>query len=437
MNNYINNKTSAPLFFFILLLLNWNNGFSQNNLMLSGKVTTEYGRGITDVIIDTTSTDTNGEYLIDTSIPTGGGYTIAPKKTTNYLNGIATDDMIGISKVILGIEIAPSPYRLLAADLNRSGSVTTFDLVVLRKALLLGPVDTASFDYDWRFISSDFIFPNLSNPFGTAIPRVFTINNPDTISGIDFIGYKAGDFTGNAAPNLFAESEDRSYTDELSFTFEDHKFSQGETKEIILKAADDLELNGFQFSLQFDPAAMEVLSLEAAEEGLEETHAGMQEALKGKIHILAYQATGKSIEAKDGLIKLTIRAKREINLSEVLQIGQSHLQAEIYQTNKEVAKLKLEYKATPTAINTTSKSGAYPNPFQNQTTLNFNLPLEGLVTLTITDQAGRLISQQSKFMQAGQQQWALSAEVLNTEKLFFYRLDGPNLQTNGCLVRQQ
>jgi len=436
MNNYINSKTSISLFFLSLLLFSWNS-YSQNNLMLSGKVTTEYGRGITDVTLGSTSTDSNGEYMIEASIPTGGGYTLAPAKTTNYLNGIATDDMIEISKVILGIETAPSPYRLMAADLNRSGAITTFDLVALRKALLLGPVDTSTFDYDWRFISSDFIFPDPSNPFSTNIPEVFTINNPDTISGIDFIGYKAGDYTGNAAPNLFVESEDRSYTDELAFTFKDHKILQGETKEIILRAADDLQLSGFQFSLQFDPAVMEVVTVQATEEGLEETHAGMHKALQGKVHLLAYQASGKSVEAEDGLVKLTIRAKKDLTLSQVMQIGASHLQAEIYPTNKEAAKLKLEYKAISTATNTLSESSVYPNPFQDQTTLNFNLPLEGLVTLTVTDQAGRLIKQQSKFMQAGHQQWTLSAEVLSAEKLFFYHLEGPNLQANGRLIRQK
>ena len=434
MNNYVNSKTLASsLFLLVFFLFNGNSSYGQNNLMISGQITTEYGRGIPNTIIGTDTSDANGNYTINTMVSSGNLLTFSLKKETNPLNGISTEDLIGISKHILSVESTPSPYRLLAADVNRNGLISTFDLVIIQKMLLQQNIDSTK--YGWGFIRTNFIFPDPSNPFSTTIPQEYSVNSPDTLSNFDFIGFKLGDYTGNAAPNLFVESEDRSYTDEFNFSIADQQIQSGETREIFLRTEKDLELNGFQFSLQYDTEALEVIDVQSTAVGLKETHAGMSQI--GKIHLLAYQSNEKAIKAEDALIKLRVRAKRDLTLSQVLQIGTSHLQPEIYQSNKEAAKLNLEYKAIPTTTNITSPTSVYPNPFLNQTTLSFHVPAKGLVTLTITDQLGRLISQQSQFMQTGNHQWLLSAETLSTEKLLFYRLEGPDLKTTGRLIRQK
>jgi hypothetical protein len=80
---------------------------------------------------------------------------------------------------------------MIAADANISRSITTFDVVELRK-LILGIYDTLSHGKSWRFVDKAFAFPNANNPFQTFFPEgINCISTP--ASGIDFTGIKIGD----------------------------------------------------------------------------------------------------------------------------------------------------------------------------------------------------------------------------------------------------
>ena len=73
-----------------------------------------------------------GEYGFP-GLPLGGNYVVTPSKDADPLNGVTTYDLVLISKHILGIEALPSPYKMIAADINNSGSISTIDMVELRK----------------------------------------------------------------------------------------------------------------------------------------------------------------------------------------------------------------------------------------------------------------------------------------------------------------
>ena len=51
-----------------------------------------------------------------------GDYLVTPFKDDNFLNGVTTYDLVLISKHNLGIEPLDSPYKMVAADANKSGS---------------------------------------------------------------------------------------------------------------------------------------------------------------------------------------------------------------------------------------------------------------------------------------------------------------------------
>jgi len=57
-------------------------------------------------------------------------------KDDHYQNGISTLDMILILKQIVGLEPFDSPYKFIAADVNKSGTVTTADIVAIRRVIL-------------------------------------------------------------------------------------------------------------------------------------------------------------------------------------------------------------------------------------------------------------------------------------------------------------
>lgn len=171
-----------------------------------GRVATEENEGIANVEVNfasqtssfnsSDSTDASGNYL--KFIPAGNDFIITPSKNINPLNGVTTFDALLITKHILGSEPLDSPYKLIAADFNNSGSISTFDLLEMRK-LILNISSEIPNNTSWRFVPSDFEFPNPENPFSSGWPEFIELNNiqADTL-GLDFIGIKVGDVNNSA-----------------------------------------------------------------------------------------------------------------------------------------------------------------------------------------------------------------------------------------------
>ena len=104
--------------------------FNENNQMIEEVSVQTNGGNIS--MVETTIEDG----YFDFTLPLGNNYEIKPTKNDDPLNGISTFDLILMSQHILGIETLGSPYKLIAADINNSGTITAFDMIELRKLIL-------------------------------------------------------------------------------------------------------------------------------------------------------------------------------------------------------------------------------------------------------------------------------------------------------------
>jgi hypothetical protein len=85
---------------------------------------------------------------------------------------------------------------LIAADVNRSGSITTSDLIELRK-LILGVISVYSNAKSWMFVPKSFQFPDPANPW--TFPETLEYNPLNTtVTDADFVGIKMGDVNNSA-----------------------------------------------------------------------------------------------------------------------------------------------------------------------------------------------------------------------------------------------
>ncbi|MEL6968669.1 MAG: SdrD B-like domain-containing protein [Bacteroidota bacterium] len=145
----------------------------------------------------TTMSEPDGSYYFD-DLEEDFDYTVTAFRNDNARNGVTTFDIILISKHILAVDPLDSPYKLIAADVNRSGSVTTLDLIQMRR-LILNVYDEFPDNTSWRFVDGEYDFPQPDNPWVEFFPELININ--DLIGeelNAGFIAIKIGDVNGSA-----------------------------------------------------------------------------------------------------------------------------------------------------------------------------------------------------------------------------------------------
>lgn len=178
------------------ILIQDNQEFCTVRHVLEGNIRTPAGEAVQGVRVSdgqghVAVTDAMGHYRFE-DVLAGKDYTLRPELDTDWLEGVDAWDLVLISRHILSLEPLSTPEKLIAADANQSGTITTFDIVQLRK-VLLGTLQGVPEGTSWRFVPTDYIFTNVDNPFIPMFPE--TIELPALSAdyfGLDFKGIKCG-----------------------------------------------------------------------------------------------------------------------------------------------------------------------------------------------------------------------------------------------------
>ena len=403
---------------------------SIDHINVGGKLETEMTDGVEEatVAIEGTSSftppytfydlsDGTGVYQVMNNVPIDANFTIVPEKNDNPLNGVTTYDLVLISKHILGVEPFDTPYKIIAADANKSNSVTSFDIVEIRK-LILGIYSVLPNTDSWRFVDYAFTFPNADNPFETPFPE--SISVADAITSFmheDFMGVKIGDVNNTAVANATMQAEERTQGTAL-FDLEDRDVKAGETFELKFKSAQPL--TGFQFTLLLN--------------GLEVVGVVESDKVKaGNFGLIFQEAATVSIDGAQDFT-LRFRAEKSGKLSEMLGVSGSITRAEAYNV---AGRLGIAFRFRSPSGMTTSGLGFelyqnQPNPFVNKTSIGFYLPARQVLagepsateaTLTVLDEAGRMVYQQKGQFPQGENSIALDRALLNTTGVLYYKLE--------------
>ncbi len=219
-------------------------------ITVSGKISTSNLAGIKNVEIECTEqaksaiSDIQGKYLFG-QIDPGQQLSLFADKKDDPINGLSAVDLLIIEKHIKGITLITDPYLLIAADVNKSGSVTVTDLVELRK-MILGSITSFSNNKDWVFIPEKYKFNNVLAPWDFPESIVFNPIN-HTVEDADFIGIKIGDVNNSAELGLI-HLEKRNNTPVPLNIVKDNNASIPEYKVYLEKNIDDAQ--ALQLSIQ-------------------------------------------------------------------------------------------------------------------------------------------------------------------------------------------
>jgi hypothetical protein len=342
---------------------------------------------VSGVVQQSIESDVFGAYAAE-ELVTGSDYTITPVLDENPLNGVTTFDLVLITRHILGVQLLDSPYKMIAADVNNSGTITTLDVIQLRR-LILSIDDEFANNTSWRFVPAAYSFPVATNPWFESFPEVINVNDLSSgaLSDQDFIGVKIGDVNGSAVLTLGAV-EDRGGRGEYYLETEDRSFGSGEAVEVVWRGRSAEPVSGLQLTLGW---AGEVLELEELGRGeLSEGQMGRRWVNEGLLTASWHAAGGEAVEhgGKTELFRMVFRAKGPGRLSEVLYLSDEKTRTEAYGTGGDLMEVRLGYGEATDAYALYQNR---PNPLSEGTQIGFYLPQGGEATLTLTDMQGRVL----------------------------------------------
>ncbi len=404
----------------------------------SGKITTESGGAVENVTVklfktnDILSVETGetGSFKF-AEIQSGQFISIAPSKNLNPTNGVSTLDLSLISRHVLGQKPLGSPLKVIAADINRNGQVTTGDLIELRK-LILGEIADFPNNDSWRFVPKSHVFADPAQPFAATIPGAATFSAiTNSQPELDFFGIKIGDVNADAIANNFGgpTSDDRNENEFLLKTT-DREIRRGDLVEV--KFTTDLALaEGLQTTLQFDINSLIFNGLNE-NTGLDFTEKNISTARlqDGQLPISWFHISEETVEMTN-LFSVTFRATTDGKLSEMLRLGNLPTNSLVFDREGQTYNLRLIFEDGQAQVDEPapglSLAQNEPNPAVGETRIRFTLPENGHAELRFFDAMGREVSKMNGDFSAGDNEFRFDVAALGLPSgLYFYRLDAPS-----------
>jgi HYR domain-containing protein/cohesin domain-containing protein len=379
---------------------------NQANITIAGKMESEGGQPLSNKVVGLSGglaiavhTDQDGTFDFP-NLPPGQDYTLTPNYNTKPMNGVTTFDMVIIRRHILGVEELGSPYKIIAADVNKSKAVSTLDLVDMQKMILNITQVFPNGNTSWRFVDAAYVFPDPKNPFAEPFPESISMQNVEASQwNRDFAGIKTGDVNASADLSGFGgdEVDDRNYSDNLTFTTQDIELVAGYEYAIPFMAKNFESIAGFQFTFEFDAAAMAFQTLKPGGLALlKDRNFGNTNAENGFVTVSWENSTNQQLTVGEVLFSLKFRATANTRLSDVLDLTSGLTPAEAYSGDPdasastfEILGMALEFQ--PGDNDRLQLFQNTPNPFSERTTLSFYLPSATTATVQIYNVFGQLL----------------------------------------------
>ena len=405
---------------------NWNYGVStitvqdndnicNNAFSVSGGARTESNAVVNNI---TVSASANGTTVASGDVLNGTYSFTVPASATNVqvraaknnnedaASGVTTFDIAKVSQHVLDIEKLATPYKLIAADVDKSGEVDATDMLHMRRFIL--KITPALPGGNFRFVDKAYSFRNAANPFGEDFPEVVSIATLASNASANFVAVKLGDVNDSYA--ALAPRSSRT----LSFLANDMSVVAGNEYTVNI-SADKMDAAAFQGTFSFNGAT--VKSVKAGD---------LANMTDGNFGVFANAVTtswnGKT-QASAEVLAITFVATKSGKLSEMLTINSELTQAVANDATGAEMNVNLKFNTGKVAGGEFALYQNQPNPVANETTIGFNLPKDGTARLTVTAVDGKVVKVINGDYKAGYNTISVNKSDLNATGVFYYRLE--------------
>lgn len=376
-----------------------------------------------------TITNATGSYAFP-ELPACEAVTLSPVYADDsWINGITVQDIITISRHILGFQDITSPYQLLAADADLNGFINVVDIIALRRLILDLTTELPGDLPMWNFIPASYTFTNPLAPWNEAYPTSLNLNSPTMmLTNQDFIAFKRGDINAtasiNGGENFNGQPAGRSSTPGLIVSADDVTLPAGQPTTVTLRLATEEEGIDYQYSLAVTNAEINAFAAGTLPAEF------MNLTQRGNLRFCGEQTAGEA------LISLTITSHQTARLSEVLLLNQRDLVALAINDDQEVMSVNLDFNVAAPVVVSSQVLRAYPNPFTNFLQLEIPVTVAGPATLALYDVNGRVVMTEKRpALDEGTTTWSLNTNGLPAGQ-YVYRLVTAAGQQQGMVMRQ-
>ena len=350
-------------------------------------------------------------------------YMVSPNRNDEHNNGITTQDIVKIQKHILGQTPLNSAYKLIAADVNNSGSVTAADMSELRK-LILGLTSEFSKVKSWTFVPAGYVFPDANNPWNAPRTSSLMLDNNKVV---DFVAVKMGDVTNDARASNASNTQSRT-NGVLNIEVDEKSVVAGESYKVSFKSSDFNNISGYQFTLKYDKSSLIFEGMEGGVLKATEANFGTNRLNEGIITTSWNSNKGESFGKDAELFTLVFKATRNGKVSQMFAITSDVTKAQAYNASEEVKEVRMGVRTDKGVV----EGGVFelyqnePNPFSKETVVRYRLPEASAVKLTVYDVTGKVVRVYELKGQKGLNSYQISKGDLNATGLLYYQLDATN-----------
>lgn len=324
--------------------------------------------------VDSFKTNADGNYTFNLAL--GANVLMLASKKDEVRRGLTAIDALLLQRHILGYESFNSTYKKLAADVNKSGTLTALDVSEIKRVILGYQKEFRNVPI-WQFVPSDVTFnATTQNQVPTYSDSLMIPYLLDNQANKDFIAIKTGDI------NLSASASTTRNIDNITFELEDFSANKGEEVIVKFKSNNNLNIGAIQFALQFDKNA---LAFEDIKTGvLNSFDASNYLENSNNIKLAWTSPQLQTVKNESSIFEIKFKALKEItSLKDKLWFNINDLEPIIYEAEKEKS-LKIQFKSNDE--NKSIEYSFYPNPTQNL--IYHNYP-KG-TTISIFDAFGKM-----------------------------------------------
>lgn len=403
---------------------------------VQGKVATENNIAIPEAMVtilgaemdDEVMTETDGAYTF-VDLDMQNDYQIQVDRDKDYLDGVTTLDLVMIQRHILGLSELDSPYKMIAADIDNSESLTAADLLDLRK-LILGINVTLDENTSWRFVSKNESMNDMTDPWPFTEELILHAESSDAIDA-DFIGVKIGDVNNSAESLIGGEIVEKRNANTLGIMTNDKMIRRDDQVYIDLVSSSSIDLEAMQMTITWDDAAMSLIDIVPIGIDMEDYHSSLIQP--GQMTIAWHNISGKNIAQGVPFFQLVMEGNATARLSNILEINSDITSAIAYNTADESMDIDLRFEDAE--ITSVIFAQNKPNPFLSETTVEFNLPEAMEVTFKVFDGSGKLIYKTTNNYTEGSNALKLGEQLGEYRGILFLKMEAAEFSEVKRMIR--